>query len=146
LSFIIGFASLPLSFYTKGFTIMPFYFFSVLIAACLPYIWAGVSKANKALPYDNHNPRAQLSKMSGYHQRASWAQMNAWEAFAPFAAAVVIAHIQQVQPSTINAFAVTFLVARVAHGLLYIFDLAALRSVAWLLGFACVFGLFVVAA
>jgi uncharacterized MAPEG superfamily protein len=84
--------------------------------------------------------------MSGYHQRASWAQMNAWEAFARFAAAVVIAHIQQVQPSTINAFAVTFLVARVAHGLLYIFDLAALRSVAWLLGFACVFGLFVVAA
>ncbi|MBY0346353.1 MAG: MAPEG family protein [Neisseriaceae bacterium] len=125
---------------------MPLYFLSVLIAACLPYIWAGVSKANKALPYDNHSPRTQLSKMNGYHQRASWAQMNAWEAFAPFAAAVVIAHIQQVHPFTINIFALIFLVARFAHGLFYIFDLATLRSMAWFIGFACVVGLFIVAA
>jgi uncharacterized MAPEG superfamily protein len=36
--------------------------------------------------------------------------------------------------------------ARVAYGLCYVADLAGLRSLVWLVGFACVAGLFVTAA
>lgn len=119
-------------------------YWSVLVAAVLPLVWAGVSKSNGR--YDNHAPREWLAQRQGWQQRANWAQANAWEAFGPFAAAVIIAHLAGARQEAIDVLAAVFIAARIAHGLLYIADRALLRSAAWTVGFACVIGLFVAAA
>jgi uncharacterized MAPEG superfamily protein len=120
-------------------------YWCVLIAAILPYVWAGVAKYPLGA-YDNRNPRDYLEKLSGRPKRAHWAQLNAWEAFAPFAAAVIIAHLAKADQAVVNALAMAFIAARVLHGLFYIADQATLRSLAWTAGFVCVIGLFVTAA
>jgi uncharacterized MAPEG superfamily protein len=117
-------------------------YWCILAAAILPLLWAGASKSRSA--YDNRAPRAYLANLEGWRQRANWAQQNAWEAFAPFAAAVIIAHVRGVPQTTIDGIALAFIGARVLHGLLYITDRPTLRSLAWLAGFACVVALFLV--
>jgi uncharacterized MAPEG superfamily protein len=117
-------------------------YWCVLAAAVLPLLWAGASKSRSA--YDNRAPRAYLADLEGWRQRANWAQQNAWEAFAPFAAAVIIAHVRGVPQATIDGIALAFIAARVLHGLLYMADRATLRSLAWLAGFGCVVALFLV--
>lgn len=118
-------------------------YWCVLVAALLPLVWAGVAKSKTG--YDNRAPRAWLGALEGWRQRADWAQANAWEAFAPFAAAVIIAHLAGAPQGTIDGLALAFIAARVAHGLLYVADRAMLRSIAWTIGFACIVGLFIAA-
>ncbi|MEI7967589.1 MAG: MAPEG family protein [Betaproteobacteria bacterium] len=115
-------------------------FWCVLAAAVLPLAWAGVAKSRRS--YDNRAPRDYLAGLEGWRKRADWAQQNAWESFAPFAAAVCVARLAGASQPTADILAVVFITARVAHGLLYLADRPALRSVAWLVGFACVVGLF----
>jgi len=123
---------------------MIFAFWCVLLAAFLPLVWATVTKAG--VPYDNRSPREGGARASGYRQRANWAQQNAWEAFAPFAAAVIIAYVLKLPAAKINAAAGVFVVARVAHGLCYLANAASLRSLCWAIGCACVVYLFIAAA
>ena len=104
----------------------------VFVAGMLPYVLAAVSKVGR--PYDNAKPRA--GGHTGRQQRADWAQANAWEAFAPFAAAVLIAHWVHVQQSTIDMLALAFIAFRVGHGAAYLGDRPTLRSILWSLGFA----------
>ena len=47
---------------------------------------------------------------------------NAWEAFAPFAAAVLIAHYVDANQTAVDWLAGTFVVARTLHGVFYIVD------------------------
>jgi uncharacterized MAPEG superfamily protein len=110
----------------------------------LPIIWAGVAKSKGG--FDNHSPREWLARLEGWRQRATWAQANAWEAFAPFAAAVIIAHLAGARQGVIDALALVFIAMRIAHGVLYIADRAMLRTIAWTIAFACVVGMFVAAA
>lgn len=124
---------------------MTFAFWCVLLAALLPIIWVGVAKTG-ADGYDNHKPRIFLAGLKDWHQRANWAQSNAYEAFPPFAAAVIIAHIAGANQLAVDILAGTFLVLRVLHGIFYIRDKATLRSAAWSLGFMCVIGLFLAAS
>lgn len=114
----------------------------VFLAGMLPYVLAVASKIGR--PYDNARPRA--GGHTGWQQRADWAQANAWEAFAPFAAAVLAAHWVHVQQSTIDMLALVFIAFRVAHGAAYLADRPSLRSAMWLGGIACVVGLYVAAA
>lgn len=119
-------------------------YWCVLIAALLPYIWVVVAKAGAG--YDNHAPRAQLAQLSGYRQRANWAQLNAYEAFAPFAAAVIIAHLMGATQAVVNGLAVGFVLLRILHGIFYVLDWASLRSLVWIAGMGCVVALFLAAA
>ena len=116
----------------------------VLVAAMLPYMAVGFAKwrAN----YNNHAPRTGIEQLAAPKQRAYWAHLNAFEAFPPFAAAVIIAHLCGASQPVVDGLAITFIAARVAHLLLYIKDYAALRSIAWTVGVGCVIGLFVAAA
>lgn len=123
---------------------MPIAYWCVLAAAFLPYVWVVVAKAGPA--YDNHAPRAQLAQATGYRQRANWAQLNAFEAFAPFAAGVVIAQVSGAAPAWVNALALAFIGFRILHGICYVWDWATPRSLVWAGGFACVIGLFLAAA
>ncbi|POZ61495.1 MAPEG family protein [Chromobacterium alticapitis] len=111
---------------------MPFVLWSLLLAALLPLIWAGVAKAGAKV--DNHRPREFAARAEGYRQRAGWAQQNAWEALPVWTAAVVAAWMMKVPAAEMSAAAGVFIAARVAHGLLYIADQAALRSLSWLIG------------
>ena len=124
---------------------MTFAFWCVLLAALLPIIWVGVAKTG-ADDYDNRKPRIFLSNLKDWPQRANWAQYNAYEAFPPFAAAVIIAHVVGANQLAVDILAGIFLILRISHGIFYIRDQATLRSASWSLGFLCVIGLFLAAS
>ena len=96
--------------------------------------------------YDNRAPRDYLGRVKGLAARANWAHLNAFEAFAPFAAAVLVAQRVGVDQGIVDGLALAFIAARVLHGLFYLADQAMLRSAAWLIGIGCVIALFVQAA
>jgi len=120
---------------------MTFAFWCVLLAAILPVVWVGAAKYG-APDYDNANPRIFLRNLSGWQQRASWAQANAYEAFPPFAAAVIIASLIGANQVVLDTLAGVFLLVRVLHGLFYIFDKPTLRSLVWTIGFFTVIAIF----
>ncbi|MBL8224437.1 MAG: MAPEG family protein [Chromatiales bacterium] len=121
-------------------------YWCVLVAIFLPIVWAGVAKTG-AKGYDNARPREFLAKLEGRAARANYAQANSYEAFPPFAAGVVIAHVTGgAAQSTIDLLAVVFIVARIAYGLCYIADRSTARSLVWLVGFGATVGLYFAAA
>jgi len=123
-------------------------YWCVLVAALLPYLFTGLAKSGRAdgARYDNHAPRDWLERQTGWRKRAHWAQLNAFEAFPPFAAAVIIAHLAGAAQTEVDRLAVAWVALRAAYGALYLLDHDKLRSVAWTLALACVVGLFVAAA
>lgn len=122
-------------------------YWCILIAALLPYVWVFFAKTG-APGYNNRNPRAWIAKQTGNYrvQRANAAHLNAFEAFAPFAAGVLMAQVAGVDHARIAMLAVAFVVLRVAHGALYLADIQLARSLAWMGGYACVVALMVIAA
>jgi len=115
----------------------------ILIAALLPYLWVTISKAS-GQRYDNRDPRGWLAKQDNPRaHRANSAQLNSYEAFAPFAAAVLMAQFAAVDPQRIAWLAIAFVVFRIVHGVLYVADLARWRSLAWAAGYVCVVALMV---
>ena len=121
-------------------------YWCILIAALLPYAWVTIAKAS-GQRYDNRDPRAWQAKQdSPRSHRANGAQLNAFEAFAPFAAAVLMAQVAGVDPQRIGMLAIAFVVLRVLHGVFYVAGIHALRSLAWFGGFACVAWLMLQAA
>ena len=127
---------------------MTFAYWMVLAAALLPYAAAAYAKfsAGGGATYDNSAPRPQLEKLPPRRQRAHWAQLNGFEAFAPFAAAVIIAHLASAAQAAIDALSATFVALRVTYTVCYIGDRPAARSIVWFGGFACVISLFLAAA
>lgn len=120
-------------------------YWCVLVAALLPYLFVGIAKASGP-GYDNRRPRDFAeAELPGFRKRAYWAHLNGFEAFPPFAAAVIIATLAGAEPGTIDALAVGFVAARLAYGIFYLADWATLRSLAWTAGFGCVIALFVIA-
>jgi uncharacterized MAPEG superfamily protein len=121
-------------------------YWCILVAAVLPYVWVFVAKSRK--DYSNRNPRAWVAKHGDDYliQRANNAHLNAFEAFAPFAAGVLMAQLAGVPARTIDLLAVAFVALRVLHGLFYIGDKPPLRSTVWGLGYLCVLALIVLAA
>ena len=121
-------------------------YWCIVVAAFLPYLWTGIAKS-LAGRVDNHDPRRDMARLGeGRARRADNAQYNAFEAFAPFAAAVLMAQFAGVDATRISQLAVAFVVLRVLHGVLYIANVHAMRSLAWALGYGCVIWLMVLAA
>lgn len=118
----------------------------VLVAAVMPILFAGAAKFTGAARYNNRKPREFLEKLEGWQKRAHWTQLNSFEAFPPFAAAVIIAEMLNAAQNQVDALAVAFIVLRVLYGVAYIADRQAVRSLIWTAGFGCVVALFVVAA
>jgi uncharacterized MAPEG superfamily protein len=122
-------------------------YWCVLAAILMPYVWTGVAKFTSGFrPRDNRNPREYLDRLEGPAKRAHWAQLNTFESIPGFMAAVIIAHQAQAPQGAVDALALTYIALRLAYGVLYITDRAALRSVVWAVGVACIVGFFVVAA
>jgi len=122
-------------------------YWCVLAAALLPYLWVSIAKATGGERYDNREPRAwQARQQNPRSQRANAAQLNAFEAFAPFAASVLMAQAAGVDPARISMLALAFVGLRLVHGACYVAGLARLRSLAWGAAFAIVAALMVLAA
>ncbi len=121
-------------------------YWCLFVAAALPYIWVGLSRAGLGR-YDNHDPRGWSAAQT--HPRAKRgyaAHLNAFEAFAPFAAGVLAAQAAGVDPGRIATLSVAFIVCRILHGVFYLADLHAFRSFSWMGGFGCVLALLAQAA
>lgn len=117
----------------------------VLVAALLPYIWVGIAKSG-APRYDNRDPRGWVARQEAPRVKRGYAaHLNSFEAFAPFAAGVLMAQWAGVAHSTIATLAVAFVVARVAYGVCYMTGAALMRSIVWLVGVAATVALFVLA-
>lgn len=127
---------------------MTFAYWCILIAYLLPLFCAAYAKKAGGFRFkDNHNPRDFLTRTQGTAARAHAAQQNGFEAFAPFAAAVLTAHATgNAGQATVNTLAGLFILFRLAFIWCYIADKAALRSLMWAGGFVCTVGLFVAAA
>lgn len=113
----------------------------ILAAAMLPYLAAVIAKAGAA-GFDNSAPRAWLEKQGGFRQRADWAQRNHFEAFPPFAAAVILAQMAGAPQGRIDLLALAFVLLRLAYTGAYLANLATPRSLLFGLGIGCVVWLF----
>lgn len=84
--------------------------------------------------YNNRDPRAQQTQLDGLGRRAIAAHHNSFEAFAPFAVAVLACVQRGVKLELIVACAAVFAVARTAYIAAYLADKAKLRSALWAIG------------
>ncbi len=120
-------------------------FWCLFIAGLLPYISALTAKLG-ARGYDNNEPRAWLARQQGYRARANAAQQNAFEAFAFFAAAVLVAHATHGPQARVNQLAMVFIAARLLYLPLYVLGWGRARSLVWAVGMAATVWIFLTAA
>jgi uncharacterized MAPEG superfamily protein len=118
-------------------------YWCVFIAILMPVLFTGLAKFTGGfMPKDNHAPRPFLDKLSGWRQRSNWVQQNTFESIPGFMAAVIIAHQMGGNQDNIDMLAISYIIIRIVYGILYIADVALLRTIAWSLGVACILGLF----
>ncbi len=121
-------------------------YWCILIAALMPYLWVAVAKSG-APGYSNKDPRGWIAKQDSYRVRNAYAaHLNAFEAFAPFAAAVLMAQLAGVEHALISKLAVAFAACRVLHGAFYLAAIPLMRSLVWFGGIACVVAMMTLAA
>jgi uncharacterized MAPEG superfamily protein len=114
-------------------------YWCVLVASLLPIVCAGLAKWGMfATPrrlggYDNHHPRQWLAKQTDWRARANAAQANSFEALPLFIGAVIIAHQLGASQLRLDVLAFLFIVLRLLYIMMYVADLAKLRSVVWTL-------------
>lgn len=115
-------------------------FWCVFISALLIFIAkAPLAKAMKEENgrYDNHHPRAQQARLTGFGARALAAHQNSFEAFPLFAVGVLMAHVTQSSGWLVDYLAIGFVIARVLYLLFYWADMHWQRSVVWGVGIVC---------
>jgi uncharacterized MAPEG superfamily protein len=120
-------------------------YWCIMIAAFLPLAFTGVAKFGGP-GFNNNRPRDFQAELTGFRQRAHWAHLNSFEAFPPFAAAVLMAHHLDVAQHTLDMLAMGFIASRIAYFAFYLADQATLRSVAWGAATGCWVAMFFLAA
>lgn len=68
----------------------------ILVALLAPYILSVLARSGVTKADYVQNPRAFNEQLTGWHRHAHLAQLNAFETFPGFAAAVLVAHFNQV--------------------------------------------------
>lgn len=122
---------------------MTYAYWYLLAVLLLPYCFATLAKF-KHPEFTNKVPRDFLDNLDGWRKRSHWAQMNSYEIFPGFAAAVIIAHQIGAPQQRIDILALIFLILRVLYGFFYIFNKASLRSLTWFGSLICIVSLFFV--
>lgn len=112
------------------------------LLAYAPKIPLSVVMARQPEGYDNKLPRAQQDRLTGMGARARGAHLNSFEAFPPFAAAVIVAHLGGGDPRRASLLAIAFVAARVLYIAAYLANLDKLRSTLWTIGMLATGGLF----
>ena len=120
-------------------------FWCVLIAGLMPYAPALIAKIGGA-GYDNNEPRTWLARQQGFRARANAAQQNGFEAFALFAAAVIVAHLAHGPATRVDQLAMVFIAARVLYLPMYLAGWGGARSLVWAVGMIATVWIFLTAA
>lgn len=123
-------------------------FWTILIAIMLPWLMSVIKKSALASQgnYNNSSPRAGLERLQGINKRASWAEQNSFEILPAFIAAVFVAHIAGADQGTTDQLAIGFIVSRAIYLACYLMNWATLRSLIWMVGLACIVGMFIISA
>ena len=124
-------------------------FWCLVVAWFLVYAPRGVviqALVKRPEGLDNVDPRTQQSKLEGLGARANAAHMNAFEGFAPFVAAVLVAHLGHGDPVWAARLAIAYCVLRAVYTGLYLGGFGSVRTAVWSLGIFCTAGLFVLPA
>jgi uncharacterized MAPEG superfamily protein len=117
-------------------------YWCVLVVAILPIVCAGIAKSGKfSTPrsqggYDNTTPRAWLADQSDWRARANAAQANSFEALPFFIGAVIIAHQLGAHQGRLDILAFLFVVLRMVYIMMYLANMATVRSGVWTAAFA----------
>ena len=114
----------------------------VLIAGLMPHLW-GVTSKVAGPRYDNADVRGWQARLTGLPQRAYAAHLNSFEAFPLFAGAVLAALLTGADLERLATLSVAFVCLRVLYGLVYLANLASIRSLVWGLALACNIAIFV---
>ena len=117
--------------------------FVAFLLIYLPRIIVAAAQGKQPEGFDNKHPRDQQARLTGWGRRANAAHMNAFEAFAPFAAAVLVAHVTHADAKWSAILAIAHVAARVAYVGLYVGNVDRARSGVWMVGLAATIGLFV---
>ncbi len=126
-------------------------YWCVLVALAAVYLPTFVSgRARLRAGYENHHPRDQQARLEGAARRAVAAHQNGFEAFAPFAAAVLIAGQvkamgRPIDDSVVAGLSLAHVVCRLLYVALYVGDKPTARSAVWTFGFVATAGLLLTA-
>ncbi len=130
------------------------------ILSVSPHVYAvRVHDAKSAKKFDNTQPRSLTASLDQNQSldkstkdtiiRAEGAQQNGFENLGFFAAAVVAGNVAGLEPTLLNGLAYGYLLTRVVYNLVYINNttepVATGRTVIFLSGVGCCFGLFITA-
>lgn len=109
----------------------------LLIAIMLPYLLKLVVAhfMKEEGPYDNNYPRLQQARLSGEGARAVAAHQNGFESLTVFAPAALTAMITNHVSLFVQTLAVIYIVSRIIYNILYLKNMASLRSLTWFIGF-----------
>lgn len=114
-------------------------YWCVLVASLLPIVCAGLAKwgmfgtPKRQGGYDNNHPRAWLAKQTDWRARANAAQANSFESLPFFIGAVIIAHQLGASQLRLDVLAFLYIVLRLLYIMMYVADLATVRSLVWVL-------------
>jgi uncharacterized MAPEG superfamily protein len=114
----------------------------ILIAGLLPFVATGVAKWGRA-DFDNHQPRQWETRLEGWRARAHSAQLNSFEAFPLFSAAVLTAHWVAGRQAEIDLLASVWVGLRILYLYCYLTDRATQRSLVWIAALLVVIAIFV---
>jgi uncharacterized MAPEG superfamily protein len=93
--------------------------------------------------YDNRHPRDQQARVTtAWGKRAVAAHYNGFETFPAFAIGVLVAYVTQSDPGWTQILALVYVVTRILYIGFYLGDIHWARSSSWFVGFACIFGLY----
>jgi uncharacterized MAPEG superfamily protein len=116
-------------------------FTAILTAALwIPYIACQVMTNGWLEPPNYRDPAQRPVPLWG--KRADRAYLNAVEAFAPFAALVIVAHLTGKANAMTAFWAMSFFWLRLAHAIVFLLAIPYIRTVLFTLGFVAVAGIF----
>lgn len=110
----------------------------LFIACLLPYIAkipVAIAMNKQPGGYDNNHPRAQQAMLKGFGARANAAHQNSFESLIIFSAAILTALATQHTTPTIQWLAIAYLLTRGVYHILYLMNLATIRSIIWGIGY-----------
>ena len=123
---------------------MTFAYACILIAIIMPIILAGIAKKGSEVPINNNDPRSHIRHLKDRSKYAYGAEQNCYEAFPPFAIAVVVAHLMGGTQLTIDILAGLFIVSRLMYIVFYLQGKGTLRSTTFMVGLIATLSLFFV--
>lgn len=114
--------------------------FAAALLIYFPYLFVVAGRVQAG--FDLAAPRALFDKLPPFAQRAVWAHENSFETFMPFAAAVLLALITEVDTPTAAIASVSFVIARFLYSIFYMTNLPLGRSLMFGVGTAATITLF----